>query len=219
MNEKVNPEEFVTDNEQLEDQICEGCGTLVVRDLETGERICNCAAKAEEVALIAKAREQQKQAQAVAPQPRPVPQNVAPVETSAPVVVPETPAAPEGEMPVFNSRDALRAIPGAPSQEQIDVWKQEFGAIYTFPFDTKEIYIWRPMRRREWQMLQSNEALVKEENKFQEQVVVRAILWPKMGPVELNLSRAGLVQTMFSVIMQGSYFLHPDFAISLVEEL
>jgi len=215
MNEKVDPNEFVADNEQLEDQICEGCGTLVVKDLQTGERICNCAAKEEEAALIAQARERQKLAQA--PKPKPMPNKVAPSEV--PTEAPADPEVAEQEMPVFNSRDALKAIPGAPGQDQIDAWKQEFGSIYTFPFDTKEIYIWRPMRRREWQMLQANEALVKEEAKFQEQVVVRSILWPKMGPVELNMSRAGLVSTMFSVIMQGSYFLHPDFAISLVEEL
>jgi hypothetical protein len=135
----------------------------------------------------------------------------------------EVPPPPAGEQPqgppVFSAREALQRLPNAPSEAQIEAWKGQFGAVYTFPFDPKEIYLWRPLRRREWQMLQSNEALVQDEAKFQEQVVLKAILWPNLGPVELNLTRAGLVQTLFSVIMQGSYFLHPDFALTLVEEL
>lgn len=220
---KVDPKELVAEDKKLQDQICKDCGALIVMDMETGLPLCNCEAEAERVAQIAAAREAQKQAApagaaaAAAPVQRPVPKDVPPVE-----VAPTNDAAdvaPQQEMPVFSARDALRAIPGSPTQEQIDAWKMEFGAVYTFPFDTREIYIWRPMRRREWQMLQGNEALVKEEAKFQEQVVMRAVLYPAIGPVELNISRAGLVQTLFSVIMQGSYFLHPDFAITLVEEL
>jgi hypothetical protein len=225
MNEQVDPNELVASDEKFQDQICDKCNALIVMDMETGKPMCNCMTDEEVAARVAKARQAQAelaQVQASAP-----PQ-AAQAREAPPVLPAENPpqaqgdagdAAPQQEMPVFSAKDALRAIPGAPTPEQIEAWKQEFGSVYTFPFDTKEIYIWRPMRRREWQMLQSNEALVKEEAKFQEQVVMRAILWPKIGPVELNLSRAGLVQTLFSVIMQGSYFLHPDFAITLVEEL
>ena len=224
MDEKVNPKDLVAGDEQLQDQICKDCGALIVMDMETGEPLCNCTAQAEMAAQVAAARKAQKDAAPAEQAPRPQPKNIPPVDSApvaeAPIEEPDpASAAQEQEMPVFSAKDALRAIPGAPSQEQIEAWKQEWGSVYTFPFDSKEIYIWRPMRRREWQMLQSNEALIKEEAKFQEQVVMRSVLWPKIGPVELNLSRAGMIQTLFSVIMQGSYFLHPDFAITLVEEL
>ncbi len=222
--EKVDPKKLVAGDDKFEDQICKDCNTLIVADMETGEKLCNCSLEADRAAQIAAAVREQRQAvreaQPAQPAPMPVPKNIPPVEM--PAEVPQQEAedvAPQEEMPVFSAKDSLRTIPGAPSQEQIDAWKQEFGPIYTFPFDTKEVYIWRPMRRREWQQLQSNEALVKDEAKFQEHVVVRSVLWPAFGPVELNMSRAGLVQTLFSVIMQGSYFLHPDFAITLVEEL
>jgi hypothetical protein len=221
MNKQVNPEELVAGDEQHADHICEKCGALIVLDTVTGEPLCNCSAQAELAAKIAQARKAQKQAQTQSPRPENEPATPASApSTEEPLAVqdPEEVAS-EEPMPVFNAKDALMAIPGAPSQEQIDAWKQEWGQIYTFPFDLREIYVWRPIRRREWQMLQSNEALVKEEAKFQEQIVMRCVLWPKIGPVELNLSRAGLVQTLFGVIMQGSYFLHPDFAISLVQEI
>jgi hypothetical protein len=216
---KVDPKEFIDENEELQDQICSECNTLIVKDLETGERLCNCNAKAEEAAQLAAAMKERRQTAPAQPAARPVPENTAPLPEQPVIEEDPADAVPQEEMPVFSAKDALRAIPGAPEQEQINAWKQEWGKIYTFPFDSTEIYIWRPMRRREWQMLQANEALVKEEAKFQEQVVMRSVLYPQIGPVELNLSRAGLVQTLFSVIMQGSYFLHPDFAITLVEEL
>ena len=219
---KTNPEELVADSKQLQDQICNKCGALIVRDLETGEMLCNCQSKEEEAAQIAAAMQERKERTPVQSVARPVPQNVASIAAEpAPASSGENPAdaAPQGKMPVFSAKIALQTLPGAPSQEQIDAWKAERGKIYSFPFDTDEIYIWRPMLYREWEMLKTNEALVQDETKFQEQVVMRAVLWPKIGPVELNMSRAGMVQTLFSVIMQGSYFLHPDFAVNLVEEL
>jgi hypothetical protein len=222
MEKQVDPNELVADDKKFQDQVCKKCNALVVKDMETGEVFCNCTVQADMAAQVARARSQAQQDAAARsappkPQPKSIPQAsppVAPTAEGAPEDV-----APQQEMPMFSAKDALRAIPGAPSEEQIQAWKNEFGKIYTFPFDTTEIYIWRPVFYREWQMFKSEEALVKEEAKFQEQVVARVVLWPKIGPVELNISRAGLVPTLFNVIMQGSYFLHPDFAITLVEEL
>lgn len=137
----------------------------------------------------------------------------------------EVPVASEGQAnkqepePEVSIRDLLRALPGAPSDAQIDAWKAQCKAVYIFPFDNKEMYIWRPLIYREWQMLKAQEALVKDETKFQEHVVMRAVLWPKIDPIVVNSSRAGLIQTLFSVIMQGSYFIDPGLAVQLVSEL
>ena len=216
MDEKVDPKDLVASDADVQDQICQKCGALVIEqfnpETKTTDKICNCGSEAEMAAKIAAAREvrnvQGKPAEAVV---EPIPAQE-PAPSAADV-------APQDSAPMFNVKDALMSLPGAPSQEQIDAWKRDFGSIYMFPFDTREIYVWRPIRRREWEMLQTNEKLVQQENKFQEQIVMRTVLWPKIGPVELNMSRAGLVQTLFSVIMQGSYFLHPDFAVTLVQEL
>ena len=126
---------------------------------------------------------------------------------------------PDPAIPHFSAKDALRDIPGAPSEAQIEAWKADHGSVYAFPFDTKEIYVWRAIRRREYQVLKTNKALLEDEEKFQEHIVLRSVLWPVLDSVSLNLTRAGLVQTLYGVIMQGSYFLHPDFAVQLIEEL
>ena len=64
-----------------------------------------------------------------------------------------------------------------------------------------------------------SDGLANDEAKFQEHVVLKAILWPQLDPVQLSLVRAGLIPTLFGVIMHGSYFFSPDFALSLVREL
>lgn len=121
--------------------------------------------------------------------------------------------------PVFSAKEALRRLPGAPTDADIQTWKSQWGKIYTFPFDVNEIYIWRPLNRREWQQMTSEKALMEQEDKFQEHVVMRAVLWPKLDPVRVSASRAGFITTIFNIVMQGSYFINSELAVSLVEEL
>lgn len=112
----------------------------------------------------------------------------------------------------------LAAIPGAPKAEQIEAWKKQHGDVYVLPLDAKEMYIWRPLRHLEYQNLVGGDA-TKSDASFREAVVLRALLWPKLGPEHVANTRAGLMDTLFQVIMQGSYFLAPEFALSLVEKL
>jgi len=139
-------------------------------------------------------------------------------EAAEPVSAAESGAPGEEQVDMLS---LLAQIPGAPSQQQINAWKQQFGKVYVFPVDMKEMYIWRPLRRREWQAIQAagSDGLANDEAKFQEHVVLKAILWPQLDPVQLSLVRAGLIPTLFGVIMHGSYFFSPDFALSLVREL
>ncbi len=113
--------------------------------------------------------------------------------------------------------DDIKQVPGAPSQQQIDAWKAQFGTVYVLPFSQKEAYVWRYLTRAEWMGLMSNKELASNEVMLQEQIVNRALLWPKFGPLELAGTRAGLISTLFGVVMQGSYFLPPEVAIALVE--
>jgi len=124
------------------------------------------------------------------------------------------------ETPVFDFRGAISKMSGAPSEAQIQQWKSRHGAVYSFAFDTtRDLFIWRPIVRSEWAALRNNAAVAQDEEKFQEQVVVRCVLWPAIGPVELKMMRAGLIPTLFNVIAHGSYFLPLEFALSRVGEL
>jgi len=186
----LDPQDLVSDAMDFPTEVCNKCGSFIVITPAGPE--CDCS----RAALLAQAK-----AAKVAEK------------------VPEAPPAAQQPQPAPTPKEALTSLPGAPTEEQIALWKTQCKAVYLFPLDNKEIYVWRPLIYREWQQLKSNEELVKNETKFQEHVVMRAVLWPKLDVLTINASRAGLVQTLFSLIMQGSYFLAPELAINLVTEL
>lgn len=127
------------------------------------------------------------------------------------------PAAPE--MPIMSVKDLLKDIEGAPDENQIASWKQQFGAVYSLPFDVKEVYLFRYINRKEWQGLIANESLMQDENLFQETIVQHALLWPTLGPVAVAGSRGGLIPTLFQAITNVSYFLEPALAVQLIQEV
>jgi hypothetical protein len=133
--------------------------------------------------------------------------------------IPETVQAVE-ETPdsAFNIKELLAGIKGAPTSDVIENWKKQFGDVYILPLDLKEMYIWRPLRKLEYDNILNSE-LAKNDSSFREAVVLRAVLWPKLLPEQVAATRAGLMDTLFQVIMQGSYFLTPEFALSLVQKL
>lgn len=213
--------EMVDDNSQLQDQICPKCNSLVVRDPATKEFVCNCFGEQEFAAQIAAARNIARN-QPMTKIESEVPQIKLPPMPEPDMEMPEsvpTASTAQEQAPMFVAKEALKKMPNAPSQDQIAAWKQQFGKIYTFSFDTDEIYVWRPIFRREWQNLQTMEALARDEGKFQEHFVMKTVLWPTLGPVEINASRAGMVPTLFQIIMQGSGFLPIDLAVNLIQEL
>ena len=123
------------------------------------------------------------------------------------------------EPPVKSVRDLLKNIPGAPDEAQIEAWKRQHGAVYSVPFDAKEVYLFRYVNRKEWQGLITNEQLVQNEDLFQETIVQHALLWPTLNALSVAGSRGGLIPTLFQAITNASYFLPPEFAVQLIQEL
>jgi len=200
--------------------ICPKCHTAIVQggtERNPGGPVCECSRAAEDAERIAALRAQfvvpPQAAPMAAEAPRAAqPPPVAPRYQNAPVAAPE--ASPPADL-----KSMLFALKNAPSQAQIDAWKREWGNVYMFAFDVKDIVVWRPLRNAEWKQFQSQEVLMQDQNKLQEHVVLRCVLWPQLGPIEINLCRAGFVPTLANVIMQGSYFLPPELAINLTVEL
>ena len=109
--------------------------------------------------------------------------------------------------------------PNAPSRDQIERWKSVHKGVYLIFFANNRMFIWRYLRRDEFQALKRNQQLVANEDLFQEKVVMRAVLWPKLGIEDLSHCEAGLITTLYNVIMQGSLFIPPELAINLVTDL
>jgi hypothetical protein len=135
--------------------------------------------------------------------------------------IPETKKEVSEEAPaesMVNIKELLAGIKGSPKPEMIDNWKRLHGDVYILPLDEKEMYIWRPLKKIEYDTILNGE-MAKNDNSFREAVVLKALLWPKLMPEQVAATRAGLMDTLFQVIMQGSYFLTPEFALSLVQKL
>jgi len=120
---------------------------------------------------------------------------------------------PEGQDIVMKAFDEKK---NKPAQSQIDAWKQQFGEVFLIAFDEDEMYVWRPINRLEYkQMIQS----VQNEAAFQEAMVQKCVLWPNIGPEWLAGGKAGTIPTLHAVILEGSNFLEPAMAVTLVRKL
>lgn len=101
-----------------------------------------------------------------------------------------------------------------PGAETIERWKVEHGEVYVFAFDETEMYIWRPLKRLEYKHLK---AQIKNDNDiFMEAVVQKCVLWPHLPPEFSAICKAGTINTLYEVIMQGSNFIDPQLAANLL---
>lgn len=115
--------------------------------------------------------------------------------------------------PIMESWSARKQ---GPADEQIEMWKEQFGEVYLMSFDLNDNFVWRPLKRLEYKNLLQE---AKDDAHYQEMVVQRCVLWPQIGPEHLTGSKAGTIPTLHSVIMEGSNFLDPDQAVMLVRKL
>jgi hypothetical protein len=104
-----------------------------------------------------------------------------------------------------------------PSDADIQAFKDRFGDnIYMIALDEDEMYVWRPLTRHEYKALLQN---VQHEQVFMEQIVQKCVLWPTVTPEWVAGGKGGTIPTLHAVIMEGSNFLAPEVAMSLVRKL
>lgn len=122
--------------------------------------------------------------------------------------------------------EALKQIPGAPSEKQIQAWKQELGqdGVHVTAFSPKEIYIYRHLTRAQWSKIQEllqkmQEANSGDEEAMQEKIVSHCMLWPQLDMNWKYNSRAGIVKALYEAIMVNSYFLTTQQVMMMTTEL
>jgi len=144
------------------------------------------------------------------------------LEGSGPVGEPEDPYATQMRL-MEERREADTAIAlkeKGISKEIIEQMKAKYGSIYTFMPSDKDLYLWRPCMKREWDAIQSRlQTTDHREEKIMKAVVNRCVVHPMLSDSLLDKTRAGFLDTMFNVILMGSYFYTPEQAMSYVIEL
>lgn len=128
----------------------------------------------------------------------------------------ENPEENDKKQPVDPIMESWTARKEGPSDEQIAIWKEQFGEVYLISFDLDENYVWRPIKRLEYKNIIQQ---AKDDAHYQEMLVQRCVLWPQVGPEILTGGKAGTIPTLHAVIMEGSNFLEPDQAVMLVRKL
>jgi len=119
------------------------------------------------------------------------------------------------ELPKF-----LATKPGAPSQNQIDEWKSLHKDVFVSALSDDDLFVWRPLSRKEYVALQSRAADPKNPlDQFQqeEEVCNICVLFP--CGLDWSEGKAGTANTLSGLIMQNSHFLNPAAASMLVAKL
>ena len=137
----------------------------------------------------------------------------------------------KAEEPVTEEQEApdlkkfLEALDGAPTEEQVRGWKVSFGDTFCSGFTDTELYIWRPVSRDEWLVLQ-NEAIAARQagtqipdSEVEIRVVEACILWTSDDGRAALRNKAGTVSTLNEQIMLNSNFLPTAMAASMVIKL
>lgn len=124
--------------------------------------------------------------------------------------------------------ELLNKIPGAPKEAQINAWKAEHGAngVHVMALGEEDVYIFTHLKRGQWKKIQQIISKLQEagsssdlEDSLKEKVIQNSVLWPQL-PIEFFYgSRAGVVDSLYQVILLNSYFLSPQQAMLLTTQL
>ncbi len=124
--------------------------------------------------------------------------------------------------------ELLQNAEDAPTDAQINNWKAQHGpnAVHVMALGEGDVYIFTHLKRGQWKKIQEMMTKLQEtggnpdiEDSMKEKVIQHCMLWPKL-PVEFYYnSRAGVVDSIYQVILLNSYFLSPQQAMLLTTQL
>ena len=149
------------------------------------------------------------------------------IETrKAPKVEPQSQRNPEEVM-----RDQILTIlqrdPNAPSDLQISAWKDQYGAtgVHVMAFSDTEVYVYHHITRKQWkaikdimQKLEGKEAEEVEE-RLKEKVFASCVLYPKLTNDWMENCKAGIVDSLYQMILLNSGFITTQQAMMLTTQL
>jgi hypothetical protein len=115
--------------------------------------------------------------------------------------------------------------PDAPSIEAMTAWKAAHGSLHAFAPDDETVFLFRPLKRIEHKNItrdirqladssaaQSNPSLV--EDALHEKVLQACVLHPRVSLETFTNSDAGVIPTVFNLVMEHSKFISPERALA-----
>lgn len=113
--------------------------------------------------------------------------------------------------------DRLSGTEDAPGYEEIADWKNEYGVIYASTIHmADDLFIFRPLKRLDYKKIVASGA-AKSEDKYEEALVKRCLLYPTPDAKFLADANAGTIQTLRVQIEFKSGFIPEALAIELIK--
>lgn len=121
----------------------------------------------------------------------------------------------------------LKTAEGAPTEKQINQWKAQFGDLHVTALGEGDVYIFTPLTRGNWKKIQETAAALRDANtagleeKMRETVIQYAVKWPRgvQTPEFFFTSKAGVIDTLYELVMLHSYFLTPQQSMLMTTKL
>lgn len=109
-------------------------------------------------------------------------------------------------------------FPGAPDRGTIERWKSTFGGVSAYAPDADTLFLIRPLRRMEHSRISRDLRTIAEgenarrdpmfvEEQMHEKIVSQCLLHPAADQDLFSMAAAGLVPTLFGLIMDFSKFV------------
>lgn len=123
--------------------------------------------------------------------------------------------------------DLLSKKADAPNENQVNFWKQEYGksGVHVMAFGEDDVYIYHHLTRKQWKTIKDIMGKVegKEadevEEKLKEKVCLGCVLYPKLPENWTENVKAGVVDSLYQMILLNSAFLTPQQAMLLTTQL
>ena len=131
--------------------------------------------------------------------------------------------APDLESQIPDLANMLKDFENAPSETQIEKWKQQYGEVFVSGFSETELFVWHPLSRPKYVELQkqmraqATSEMALTELDFEQAVVDSCLLWASNS--NSLSSKGGSVSTLSEQIMINSNFMAPAMASVLLTKL
>jgi len=121
----------------------------------------------------------------------------------------------------------LESKADAPSENQIRLWKEEFGStgVHVMAFGQDDVYIYHHLTRKQWRTIKDimsktdPEQTDEVEEKLKQKVCLGCVLYPKLQPIWVENCKAGVIDSLYQMILLNSGFLTPQQAMLLTTQL
>ena len=124
--------------------------------------------------------------------------------------------------------ELLEGEDNPPSLELISAWKDTYGknGIHVMAFGEGDVYVYHHLTRGEWKKIKEIMNKMKEssnpeevEEKLKEKVVLYCVLWPSLDERWLDYCKAGILDSLYQMILLNSGFLTPQQSMLLTTQL